>query len=497
MTNHTRAIATSTLWQIGSQAIMAILSIVTVKFVALGLSKELAGYYNSAYGFLQIFAILADFGLYAVSVREVSKAENKEKIFGTLFFLRFLITVISLGAAVIFVWLLPQWRGTPFPLGVAIASLVPFFTLLAGMIRVVFQTEYKMHFVFVAEVLQRILTTVGIGLFLLWGVRQTSDVGVYAWFLGLGSIGAALLFLVSFFYGSRLMPIRFHIDRKLLKKMLVLAAPYGFAYLLLTMYRQLDVAFIAILRPDFAIQNAYYGFAGRVEDLAFLVPTLLLNSLLPILSKRIADKTDVGALLGKTFLILLVLGSIFFLYAFLWARPLTLLFATPDYLGTALHAGSDTAFRFMSLPMFLNGLVLFSFYVFLARHEWVRLIAAFGVSVVLTFVLNLLWTPAYGFPGAAAALIVVHIALAAYLVPLTFRTVSVRLKRDDVLRWLGFSVILGLLLWTTEPVLQTALASAIAGAASLPLLGILLMSCGLHRTLALPGAKGDMASTVA
>lgn len=468
---------------------MAVLSILTVKFVAIGLSKELAGYYNSAYGFLQIFAILADFGLYAVSVREVSKAHNKEHVFGTLFFLRFLVTVLSLGSAVIFVWLLPQWRGTPFPLGVAIASLVPFFTLLAGMIRVVFQTEYKMHFVFLAEVLQRVLTTLGIGLFLLWGVRQTTDVHVYAWFLGIGSIGAALLFLVSLFYGSRFMPIRFHIDRALLKKMLLLAAPYGVAYLLLTMYRQLDVAFIALLRPDFALQNAYYGFAGRVEDLAFLVPTLLLNSLLPLLSKRIADKQDTGALLGKTFLILLTLGSMFFLFSFLWARPLTLLFATPEYLGTAAHAGSDTAFQLMSLPMFLNGLVLFSFYVFLARHEWMRLIAAFGVSVLLTFLLNLLWTPAYGFPGAAAALIVVHVLLAAYLVPLTFRTVSIRLPLRDVSRWLLFSVVLALLLWVSEPMLQSALGAAIAGAAALPLLAILVISCKLHTSFALPAIR--------
>ena len=76
----TRSIASSTLWQLSSQILMAVLSIVTSKFVAIGLSKEMAGFYNSAYGFLQIFAILADFGLYAVSVREVSKAEHKEKI---------------------------------------------------------------------------------------------------------------------------------------------------------------------------------------------------------------------------------------------------------------------------------------------------------------------------------------------------------------------------------------------------------------------------------
>ncbi len=58
----------------GSQIVMAALSILTTKFVAIGLSQELAGHYNTAYGYLQLFGILADFGLYAVAVREVSQA---------------------------------------------------------------------------------------------------------------------------------------------------------------------------------------------------------------------------------------------------------------------------------------------------------------------------------------------------------------------------------------------------------------------------------------
>ena len=95
----TRKIATSTLWQFGSQVTMAALSVVTVKLVAVGLSIELAGQYNTAYGYLQIFGILADFGLYAVSVREVARAEDKAKVIGNLFTLRAIILALSLGSA--------------------------------------------------------------------------------------------------------------------------------------------------------------------------------------------------------------------------------------------------------------------------------------------------------------------------------------------------------------------------------------------------------------
>jgi O-antigen/teichoic acid export membrane protein len=162
---HTRAIASSTLWQFASQIVMAGLSIVTVKFVAIGLTKELAGTYNSAYGYLQIFGILADFGLYAVAVREVSRAENKERVLGALIVLRVLILALSLGSAVVIAWLVPMWRGDALPLAVSIAAFVPGFTLLAGVIRTVFQVHYRMQYVFIAEVTQRVITVSLIGAF--------------------------------------------------------------------------------------------------------------------------------------------------------------------------------------------------------------------------------------------------------------------------------------------------------------------------------------------
>ncbi len=477
----TRPIATSTLWQIASQGVMAALSIVTAKFVAIGLSIELAGYYNSAYGFLQIFAILADFGLYAVSVREVSKAHDKEKMLGTFIVLRGIITFASFAAAILCVFVVPTWRGTPFPIGVAIASLVPFFTLLAGMLRTVFQVQYKMHFVFIAEILQRILTTIGIGLFIVYGVRLSTDVRMYEWFLWIGGAGAALLFFVSYFYASRLMRIRPHFEWALFRRILLIAAPFGITYLFITLYRQLDVAFIAFLRPDFALQNAYYGFAGRVEDMAFLMPTLLLNSVLPMLSARMAAKEDVSTLLGKTLLALFILGAIFLAFSYAWARPLTILFATPDYLSTAAHAGTDTAFRLMSVPMFLNGIVLFCFYVCLALHSWRQLVACFGIGVVLSVILNLLWTARFGFVGAAWALILVHVLLTALLVPLTLKKIHVALSSAARIRGLTFSLLIAAFAFASAPLMTSAATIGTGVLLSAVAIALAAYVTGLHR----------------
>ena len=93
----TKQIASSTLWQMASQFVMAALSVITVKFIAIGLSKELAGNYNSSYAYLQIFAIISDFGLYVVSVKELAKAKDQPKVLGGLILIRGLISILSLG----------------------------------------------------------------------------------------------------------------------------------------------------------------------------------------------------------------------------------------------------------------------------------------------------------------------------------------------------------------------------------------------------------------
>ncbi|MBP9751145.1 MAG: oligosaccharide flippase family protein, partial [Candidatus Peribacteraceae bacterium] len=153
----TKQIASSTLWQLASQLAMAAISVVTVKLVATGLSQNLAGFYNSAYGYLQIFGIIADFGLYAVAVREVSRSEDKRGVVGAVIVLRCVITAVSFALAVAVAWVIPAWHGTPLPLAVTLCAFVPVFTLLAGTLRVIFQVHYRLQWVFVAEVTQRIV----------------------------------------------------------------------------------------------------------------------------------------------------------------------------------------------------------------------------------------------------------------------------------------------------------------------------------------------------
>ena len=473
-------IATSTLWQLVSQVVMAVFSIFIVKFIAIGLTKELAGHYNSAYGYLQLFAIFADFGLYAVAIREISRAKNRSEILGTFLTLRMMAICIAFGSALVFVWSVPQWRGTPFPLGVSIAAFVPIFTLLAGTLRAIFQVHYRMHLVFIAEVAQRIFTATVIGIIiLLLGSKPSGDVNVYYAVLLVGSIGGGILYLLSAIIARSLGRVRFIWNPQLLRQIAVKSAPYGVAFLCMAFYRHLDVTLIALWRSDFAVQNAYYGFVLRMVDMGYIMPTLLMNSTLPILSEQHAKGVSSEKLLGRVLLALLTLGSISLLFSLLWARPIIELLTTDAYLSTPERAGSDTALQLMAVPIFLNGLIAYSFYVLLTCHYWRRLVSTLLIGAIAALASNAILIPAYGFVGAAITSIGVHVLLALLLFPQALLAMRIRLPILLLVRWMVFSLLLAGSLWLLRPLLTGVAATAISLVIMGGVTAMFLVGCGL------------------
>lgn len=476
-------IAGSALWQMASQIVMAALSIVTTKLVVLALSQQLAGNYNTAYGYLQIFGILADFSLYAVGVREVSRTadpEKRERVLGTLLTLRCLTVSLSLGIALLWVWIAPAWRGTPLPLAVSIAAMVPGFTLLAGTLRIVFQVEYKLHFVFLAEVAQRVLT-VSLTAALVWmGIRDSALPSHLYALLGIGGLGSGLLLLLSLVFSARYVRVRPRWDPPLLRSLFLQAAPYGAAFLCTALYRQSDVTLIATLRPDYEIQNAYYGFVQRMMDMAYILPTFVLNSTLPALAARDSAGEDTRGFLGKTFAAIALLSTTALLFATLWPSALTELTTRSTYLGTPGHPGSDDALRLLGFSMFLNGFVLFGYYCLLNRHAWRPLVKSLCLGGVFSVGLNLLLIPRYGFIGASITSICTHALLAALLLPQSLKTMPVRLPRGFLPRWLGYAVLLAAWLLALRPLLSGSLATAALLGLSAPAMAGMLWGLGLR-----------------
>lgn len=463
---------------------MAILSIVTVKLVAVGLTRELAGTYNSAYGYLQFFGILADAGLYAVAVRELSRAKDEGQMLGTIVLLRLIVTAVVFAAAVGIAWSIPSWRESPLSIAISIAAFVPVFTLLAGIQRSVFQVHYRMRSVFIAEVIQRIVTAGCIGAVVAMGTRESADPRTVWLFLGIGSAGAFVLLTISSILARSIVHIRASWDSATMKRLLSLALPFGLAYLCMALYRNMDVTLIALLRPDFEIQNALYGFALRANEMAFLIPTFLLNSTLPLASRRLEEGIDITGLLRKTFITIVLLSLTAGLTASLWARPLMHLLTTDAYLSTATLPGADTALRLLGPSMILNGLVLFCFYTLLTLGEGRRLTWSLVCGAIISQILNIVLIPEYGFVGAAVTSILVHATLAVLLCGPTLRRVQLAFSTLEWPRIIAFTLLFSCMLILTAPFLTSDLRTVIGTVLALLQAAALVELLGLRRRIA-------------
>lgn len=462
---------------------MAAISIVTVKLVATGLSQHLAGFYNSAYGYLQIFGIIADFGLYAVAVREASRAKDVAATVGAVVVLRMVIVAVSFAVALAIAWLIPAWQGTPLPLGISITAFVPVFTLLAGTLRVIFQVHYRMKWVFVAEVTQRIVAVSLIASAVILGARHSDDVSVLYWFLIAGAVGSAVLLLLSVVGAARIMLPKLAWDAALFKRLFRLSFPFGLAFLCTTVFRQADVTLISLLRPDFALQNATYGFVQRVMDMTYLIPTFLLNSTLPILSERLDQGQDTRDFLGKILLIVLLLGATTALTGAFWSRPIMGLLTNESYLSTATAPGADTALQWLAITMLTNGLVVYAFYLLLAQHRWRPLVATLAIGAAGSLALNMELIPRFGFTGAAMTSALVHTVLAAVLMAFAGSVLPARLTHSTVLRWLAYVVLLMVGLLVIRPWLVNDLWT-VAGLIAIVLwIGVISWVTGLVRIL--------------
>jgi O-antigen/teichoic acid export membrane protein len=248
----------------------------------------------------------------------------------------------------------------------------------------------------------------------------------------------------------------------------------------MALYRQLDVTMIALLRPDFEIQNAEYGFVLRMVEMGYVIPTFLLNSVLPTLSERDGRGEDTRELLGKTLIVLLLLGVIAALFCIFWSRPLVQLLTTDAYLSTPERFGSDTALMLMGLPVFLNGLVQYGFYVLLNRGRSKPLVVMLGLAAIVSIGLNFILIPTYGYIGATITSNIIHIFLAVALMTAALQTMPAKLPLQSLIKILLFACVLGTGLWQAAPFLKSEIPTVMGLIAATIGMGIIMFLLRIH-----------------
>jgi O-antigen/teichoic acid export membrane protein len=225
----TRKIYTNTLAQIGAKILTAIISIVMIKVLTNYLDIAGYGLYSKIYNYLSIFAVIADLGLYTITVRELSAhADDKamiRKISGNILSLRTISGVIIIFSSLFIATFLGGYDSPEALIGIGIAGLFTLAGLINSSLMSYLQATLQTEFSLIANTAGKLLTFGMIVMFVTFfaGLAHTDKLTLV---MLAGLAGNIFMTVLTWWYMSRYIPVRFAWDTAYIRHIIRISLPY-------------------------------------------------------------------------------------------------------------------------------------------------------------------------------------------------------------------------------------------------------------------------------
>jgi len=460
-----RKILENTFIQVFGKVVTAGLSIVILKIISGYLGTAGYGDYTTVYQFLAFFGIAADFGIYTITVKEMSKDTEKiPTILGNILGLRTALAILTMGAAAIVAYLIPSYSGTVIPMGVLIATLATVFTLLNGTVSSVLQVHLKMQYATIGLIIGKIVSVLYMAAVVY--ILFTHDVATgFNHLMWAGVFANLVQFAITSYYVRKYSKITYKFDFGYWKKIFLTSLPYGVALVLSTMYFRLDVILLTVILPHTTVladgsvqcpsamcgdtEVGLLGVAMRFLEMLVIIPVYFMTSVLPIMTRFLEEKSErIKELMQYSFDFLFATAMPILVGSFILAKPIIRLISGPEFLSGNLHAyGSDLALRILMFAMlfsFINSLFGFTLVVL---NKQMKLMFINAGCVILNLLANIIVIPYFGFRGASAASIGSELFILIFTAIVVTRTLQLKLSMRTLFRTLLSSLTMGLLVW--------------------------------------------------
>ncbi|HEY5714590.1 MAG TPA: oligosaccharide flippase family protein, partial [Candidatus Gracilibacteria bacterium] len=276
-----KSILQNTLAQISGKAVTVLCSLVVVKLIT-GIGQSFYGDYVTTYEFLAFFGIIADAGLFAIAVKEMSQNQKKsEFILGNILSLRLLLIVLVCTLAIIAAQFVPTYD-IRIKQGIFITALSMGLTIVAGTLSSVLQAKMKIQY-FSASLAFGKIILVG-SVFYLLGVREVvpAENELFMQLLYAGLFSNLFFVALVYYFVSRIIKIRLQCDWEYWKDTFKVSLPYGMALILQTLYLRLDIILISILLTSQA--TGIYGVCARIMESFLVLGVFFGQAILPKIS---------------------------------------------------------------------------------------------------------------------------------------------------------------------------------------------------------------------
>jgi O-antigen/teichoic acid export membrane protein len=447
---------------LAANALGRVVGLVVVILVARHLREDAFGLFSFVFAYVETFATFTDLGISAILVREIARDRSAAgRLLGVALALKLVLSVGAILLAWALIAALPYPWTTRLLVGLASLALFTSFRLpsFRSLFDVVFQVDLAMRYPVWLGLLSDLVAAAGVLLVISLGGGLGWLVAVHA----LAGLPGSLVLARRFGQVTR---VRWIVDLGLWRRMLAESLPLALAGIFVLIYSRIDVLMLSLMKGDAAV--GYYAAAYRLTGAIGLIPSALMVSLYPLMSRYHAtDAEALHRLFHRALDALVLLGAPIAVLLTVLSGPLSGLIYGEAFLPSA---PALAILGWVAALNFLSYLVMTTLNAVNRQDANARL--AFAM-ILLNVAANLFLIPRLGFVGASVATLLTEALVVAVGLTLVARHLG-GVSPGRAARYCAAAGAAGILLYAIpiHPILQLLVGLAAYGAVVWALRGV-------------------------
>lgn len=374
-----------------SKGIMFFLAIILARY----LGTDGYGRFNFSLSFTALFAILADFGLSTLLIREISR--KQEQLDGYLDHLISLKVITSLVSSIIlFITATVIDQSTDIKSLIYVFAIYTIASSFNDFLRSIFRSFQKMQYEAYSKFFQSFTLFCLILFFIFQKISLQGIVVIYA------IVAVLTIFFNAYFvFKETRKSFTFKVEPRVFKEIIAMSWPFAVSSFFVLIYMKIDVLMLGSLNKDVNAVGIYSAIYNFLYTFAFF-PDMVVNTVYPSMS-RFYHQKEVRTLkifYKKLFWIFFGTGALLVLASYVFPR-----FIISIVFGEAFIGGAGVL-SVISLAVFIS-FISHANLVFMnsVNLEKKYLYSTFGAAI-LNVALNYYLIPRYSMLGAAWATVI-------------------------------------------------------------------------------------------
>ena len=382
-----RTLAKNTSVLLIANIISYLLGLFTTLYTARYLGIEGFGVLSLALSLTGIFAVFTDFGLSALTTRDVSR--NKllaKKYMGNIFIIKILLAIITFILVILVVYILGYTQSIKTIVYLITISII--FSSLTGIFNSIFQAFQKMEYISFNIILNSILMITGILTVIHYGLGIIALSSVYF-------ISSGLVFIITFIiYSWKFFLPKIDIDLNFWKPTMNEASFFGLSSIFVVIYFYIDSVMLSVMIGNSAV--GIYNAASKLIFVLLFIPGVFVTSIFPLMSQHFESSKNLLKLeYEKSVKYLFALAVFIFVYGFIFADKIILIIYGTEYNAAIL----TLQVLIFVVPIIFVTSLFSNILGAMNRQKTITVVA--GIIALFNIILNLFLIPKYSYLGAS------------------------------------------------------------------------------------------------